>query len=152
MTVRHRPLLTACYLAWLTAWFWVFTFGFSSSFFAYHRATRIPVLLLALLAVAVPPLSCRAALDRALKGSLSPLRATLLNLVACAAPLGLFWGVLAAWTALARATGSIAFEADEAMGHGITFMLCAAAALTAVLVVPVMLAGVALWRRRTRRP
>jgi len=144
-------LLVFAYLAWLSAWFWVFSFGFSAHFFEYHLGTHIPVFFLALVSIAVPPLSCYWTLGRALKGTLGQVRAALLNLAISAAPLGLFWVILAGWVALARWTGHLAFEADEAMGNGIVFMFCVAVVLVAVLCVPLILGGVALWKRRKLR-
>jgi len=140
--------LGIAYLAWLASWFWVFSFGFSSSFFEFHRDTRIPVFLLALLAIAVPPLSCFWTLRRVFKKTLSPLWASLLNLAISAAPLGIFWGVLAAWIALARRAGHSAFEADEAMGNGIVYLFCVAVFGVAAVFVPLVLGGRALWQRR----
>jgi hypothetical protein len=148
MTRLIRPLLALLYAAWLAAWFWTFSFGFSSSFFAYHLGTRIPVLLLGLIAIAVPPLSCYRTVSRALNGTLSPLKAALLNLVASGAPLLLFWGVLALWVQLARLAGHSAFEADEAMGNGIVFLFCVGVFLAAAFGVPLILGLVELWRRR----
>jgi len=135
------------WLGWLLGWFWALSFGFSDSYFDYHRATRIPVLLLALLVIGVAPLSCRRFLARALGGRLGAVRASLANLAFCALPLGLFWGVLAGWVTLARRAGVLAFEADEAMGNGIVFLLCAAVVLAAGAIVPLLLGVVTLVRR-----
>jgi len=147
-----RLLGILAWLGWLLGWFWAFSIGFSASYFDFHRATRIPVLLLALLVIGVAPLSCHRYLDRALGGRLGAVRASLANLAVCALPLGLFWGVLAGWVALARRAGRLAFEADEAMGNGIVFLLCAAVVLAAGAVVPLLLGVVTLLRRfRARR-
>ena len=148
MTRLLRILLAIAYLAWLAAWFWAFSFGFSSAYFDHHRATRIPVLLLGLFAVAIPPLSCYWTLSRALAGRLTPLRAVLLNGIASAFPLGLFWSVLAIWRGVAHGMGRNAFEADEAMGNGIVFLFCAAVFLAAVLAVPLVLGCIGICRRR----
>lgn len=149
--MRIRYLLILSYIAWLAAWFWTFSFGFSQSFFSYHLATRIPVLILALFAVAVPPLACYWTIRRAMEGHWSLAKAVAVNLAANAAPLLFFWGVLAVWVNLARASGHNAFEADEAMGNGITFMLCVAVSLAFGLLVPLILGGWTWWQRRSAK-
>jgi len=150
MIKRLRPLLALTYAAWLAAWFWIFSFGFTTSYFTYHLGSRIPVLLLALLAIAVPPFSCAWTIRRALNGTLGPIRAILLNLALSGAPLLLFLGVLATWIKLVRLAGGIAFEGDEALGHGIVFLVCGAVVLAAILIVPLLLGAVALRRHRRR--
>ena len=148
MSKRFFPLFIILYLAWLASWFWVFSFGFSSHFFEYHLGTRVPVLIMALVSVAVPPLSAYWAIRRVGQGILGPAKAILFNLALCSAPLALFIGVLSLWVTLARSTGHQAFEADEALGNGITFMLCVVAALGVALAVPLVLGAVKLWKSR----
>jgi hypothetical protein len=121
-----RWALALAYLGWLGFWFWAFSFAYSDSFFRYNLATRLPVLLLALGAVAVPPWSAWVVLRKAHSGAWSKVAAWASHLVVTALPLALFWGLVTAAVLTARAFGRNAFSADDAMGVGIDFMLCAA--------------------------
>ena len=120
----YQVLLILAFGAWMAFWFWAFTFQFSSSFFRYHLDSRVPITAMALLAVAVAPLSGYRAITRSIHRKCGPIQAVGVHLLVSAVPIGLFWGVTTLWVVLARRLGSLAFEADEAMGYGIDFMLC----------------------------
>jgi len=139
--------LVVSFIVWMTAWFWVFSFAFSSSFFKYHLETRLPSLFLALFSVAVAPLSAYRAISRTIGKSSTALKAYRAHLVISGVPIFLFWAVHALWVAAARILGSHAFEADEAMGVGIDFYLC----LTVFLAVDLIVACVLLAWRTTRK-
>jgi hypothetical protein len=141
-------VLAAAYAAWLGAWFWAFSFAYGNGFFRYNLATRLPVLLLALGAVAVPPLSAWLVLRKAAGGDWSKAKAWLVNLGVTALPLAAFWALMVAAVQIARAFGRKVFSADDAMGVGIDFMLCAAVVVAFDVVVGVWLLGLHLYGRR----
>ena len=144
-----RALLLTVFVAWVAGWFWVFSFAYSDSFFEYHLETRLPFLLLALLAVSVPPLSGFAVLKRFLAAKLPAVRARLVHLFVTSLPIALFWAVYAAWVALARGFGRLAFEADEAMGIGIDFAICIGVVAVANVTLWLALSVISV-RRKTR--
>ena len=45
-------LVLACAALWMSFWFWAFSFGFSDSFFAYDRHSRLPPFAAALIGAA----------------------------------------------------------------------------------------------------
>ena len=143
-----RWALALAYLAWLAFWFWAFSFAYSDSFFDYNRWTRVPALLLALGAVAVPPLSAWTVLRKTHGGSWSKVTAWTVNLALTGLPLAVFWGLMAAAVLIARAFGRNAFSADDAMGVGIDFMLCAAVVVAFNVAVGAWLLGCHLYGRR----
>ncbi len=124
MRRRLRTFLIVAFIVWMGGWFWAFSFAYSSSFFKYHLGTRLPFLVLALVAVTVPPLSGYWAVTRTLRRKISVIRAVGLNLGFSGLPLSVFWVVHAIWLKLGTGPGRSAFEADEAMGVGIDFLLC----------------------------
>jgi hypothetical protein len=149
-----RALLLVLFAVWVAVWFWFFSFQYSPGFFQYHLDTRLPFLALSLLAVVVAPLSGYFFISRTVRGVLNASRAALFHALVSAAPLGLFWCVSAAWVAVARHGGRLAFEADEAMGRGIDFMVCVGVVLLSYFVVGAVLLVSAFvrGRKRMRRP
>lgn len=135
MKTFYRIVLIGLFLAWMAGWFWIFTFAFSSGFFKYHLDTRLPILFLALLAVAVPPLSGYWAINRTIRQKIHPARSFFLNLLLSGLPVFGFWAVFALWVKIAHGFGKVPFEADEAMGNGIDFMLCLAVYIASNIVV-----------------
>ncbi len=146
-----RWALALAYLGWLGFWFWAFSFAYSDSFFRYNLATRLPVLLLALGAVAVPPWSAWMVLRKARSGTWSKAAAWAIHLVVTALPLAAFWGLVTAAVLVARAFGRNAFSADDAMGVGIDFMLCAAVVVAFDVAVGAWLLGSHLYGARRSR-
>ena len=143
--------LVVAYLCWAGFWFWAFSFAYSDSFFRYNLATRLPVLLLVLGAVAVPPWSDWMVLRKAHSGAWSRVTAWAVHLTATALPLAVFWGLTAAAVLVARAFGASAFGADDAMGVGIDFMLCAAVVVAFDVAIGAGLLGSHLYRTRRKR-
>ncbi len=117
-------LLWIVFLTWMAGWFWAFSFAYSDRFFRYNLGSRLPFLLPALLAVALPPLSGWAVLRRFFRRTLSALKASLVHLIVTIVPLALYWAVYGFTVVRAKSSDRIAFEADEAMGIGIDFALC----------------------------
>lgn len=149
MNRRLQILLTLVFVAWMIFWFWAFTFQYSLSFFQHHLGTRIPITSMALLAVAVAPLSAYRAIARTIRRKSKPISSICWHLLVSAVPFGLFWIVTTLWVLLARRAGRLAFEADEAMGFGIDFMLCLWVFVTSNLVVACTLTAWKLndWKR-----
>lgn len=124
MAVVLRMLLMIAFVTWMIGWFWAFTFARSDSFFEHHLGTRLTFLLLALLSVAVPPLSDFTLLKRVSTKRSSALSAAIVHLLVTISPIFLYWAAYASWVVVARRSGRIAFEADETMGIGIDFAVC----------------------------
>lgn len=147
MNIWIRAFLHLLFAVWTAAWFWFFSFQYSSGFFRYHLVSRLLFLALSLLVVAVAPLSGALFISRAVRKKLKPGRAALLHALVSAAPLGLFWSVAVVWVAVARHGGRLAFEADEAMGRGIDFMVCVGVVLLFYLIVGAVLLALVVIRR-----
>lgn len=143
MNRLSQLLLILVFSAWMIFWLWAFTFQYSLSFFQHHLATRIPITSIALLAVAVAPLSAYRAIGHTIRRKSGPISSICWHLLVSGAPVGLFWGVTFLWVILSRRAGKLAFEADEAMGYGINFMLCFWVFLTSNLIV---VCTVAAWK------
>jgi hypothetical protein len=143
-----RALLLVLYAVWMAFWFWFFSFQYGSGFFQYHLDTRLPFLALSLLAVAVAPLSGYFFISCVGRGAMGIGRASLFHVLASTAPLGLFGCVSAVWMAVASYGGRPAFEADEAMGIGIDFMVCVGVVLLSYLVVGPVIMALAFFRSR----
>ena len=146
-----RWALVVAYLGWAGFWFWAFSFAYSDSFFRYNLATRLPVLLLALGAVAVPPWSAWMVLRKARSGTWSKMMAWAVHLMVTTLPLAAFWALTSAAVLIARAFGANAFSADDAMGVGIDFMVCAAVVVAFDIAIGAWLLGSHLYRTHRRR-
>ena len=132
-------MLALGFALWVVAWFWFFSFQYSSGFFRYHLDTRLPFLALSILVVIVAPLSGYWWLKQFLRYRIGGVRAVVYHALVSAAPLALFGCVHASWLSLANRTGRTAFEADEAMGIGINFIVC-----TNVVLLSYVLVGIAM--------
>ena len=147
MSKRNSDILLLIVLAgWVAAWFWVFSFGYSNGFFRYHLETRIPFLILSLIAVSVAPVSTFLCWRRYAAGRIGRLRTLLTNLGITLVPLAMFWlSFLALRFVPGPMAGHVLIEADEAMGIGIDFGLC----VGVVLIFNILLA-IAVAIRRPR--
>jgi hypothetical protein len=146
--IAVRVLLIGALVGWIAVWLPVFGLSFSPSIFQYHRGTRLPALILSLLAIAVPPVSGYWAVTRTIWRKAGALRAFGTNLVVSGAPVFLYWSYHAIVLHLARKKGELAFEADEAMGIGIIYLLCVAIFVGLNVVVGIVLIGIQVMRRR----
>lgn len=145
-----RILLVVAFIGWMVGWSQALGFSFSSSFFRYHSGSRLPILVMALLAVAVPPLSGYWAVTRTIRKEIGAIKACFINLVISGLPLVISWSVLTLWIMIARRAGKLAFEADDAMGIGIQFLFCQAAFLASNLAVVCIVVVWNLLKRNSR--
>jgi len=86
MSRLRRTVLIFAFVAWMAGWFRSFSLQFSSGFFDHHLNTRAPFLLIALLAVAVPPLSGYWAVTRAVCQKVGAVQAAAAILAISAVP------------------------------------------------------------------
>lgn len=149
MMRRFVPLvLFAAFVIWIVVWLRVFGFSFSANSFRHLQGTRLTILIMAMAAVTVPLVSGYWAVTRTMRRRVGALKACIVNLVASALPLIVFWSVLSVWLRVARNAGELAFEADEAMGIGIEFLFCEAAWLATNLVV---ICTISVWKLVDRK-
>jgi hypothetical protein len=90
-------------------------------------------------------------LRKAHRGAWSKVTAWAVHLVVTALPLAAFWGLVSAAVLVARAFGRNAFSADDAMGVGIDFMLCAAVVVAVDVAIGAWLLGSHLYATRPKR-
>jgi hypothetical protein len=102
--------------AWLTFWFWAFSFAYSDSYFEYDPRSRIPVFATALLGAMAVAGSGYFAWTR------QPTLLRALGLHGCGVAIGLAPLALTSLV-LSRAPGRWHLEADDAMGAGIDFSI-----------------------------
>lgn len=110
-------------MVWLYIWLGAFGYSLSSRLFQQPNS-RLFSLLLNMVAIAVPPLAGYWVVTRTLDRKVSAIYAFIVNLVTSGLPLFLSWVIYSIWLAIARNAGRLAFEADTAMGNGITFLFC----------------------------
>jgi hypothetical protein len=137
-----KALLAVLACAWISFWFWAFSFAFSSSFFTYNQHTRLPTFIAALFASCAIPASALIqwrSVVRNKRGSIAAfVRHVLCTMAALAVPFGISF-------VLAKAPRPWRLEADDAVGVGID---------TAILLLVTAVCGVslaaALWFRHVR--
>jgi hypothetical protein len=132
-------------MAWVAFWFWAFSFAFSDSFFAYHRHTRIPLFVGAVLCASLLPLSAWLQWRSVADGSRSAVRALAWHMAASVVALCL---PLALTFLFSRAEGPWRLEADEAMGAGINNAVLLLLAVSTALILAVAMGARALRRAR----
>jgi uncharacterized membrane-anchored protein len=138
---------TASQTVWyvvLTAWtafaFWAFSLSYSTSFFQYDLASRLPPFIAALAGAIAIPVSARHQLKRVSRNECSPMKGWLLHAATCVAavlPLALTAAILS------RVPGPMHLSGDDAMGVGLNFLM-----LVLVAIVSGCLLAVMLMRRR----
>lgn len=145
-----QVFLVAVFFVWLIAWLDAFGFSFSARLFQQPNS-RLLSLSLDMLAIAVPPLSGYWVVTRTLDRKVSVIRAFVVNLLISGLPIFLSWAVYEIWLAIARNEGRLAFEADTAMGIGITFLFCLLVFLIENLAVVCFLVILTLFRKNRRK-
>lgn len=125
-------------VAWGAFWFWAFSWQYSSSFFRYDLASRLPAFLAMLGAAVALPWSAGRQWWRFRRGERTRLGAFGRHLLATGVALGVPFGVVAAMRVAPRALRP---SADDAMGIGLDFLAVLAIAITAALVLGVALAS-----------
>lgn len=129
---------------WAAFAFWAFSFSFSSSYFSYSLASRLPPFLAAFGGAVALPISAYYQWKRARSGA-SHLAAWLVH-SACAA---LCVMPLAATAALlSRLPEPFHLSGDDAMGVGISFLALAAAAIVSALLLGILLLANRRWRHQ----
>jgi len=125
-------------VAWGAFWFWAFSWQYSSSFFRYSLASRLPAFLAMLGAAVALAWSAGRQWWRFRRGERSRLAAFGRHLLATGVALGVPFGVLAA---LRLGPRSLRPSADDAMGIGLDYLAVLAIAIAAALVLGVALAS-----------
>jgi hypothetical protein len=147
-----RVVLAIAFAAWIAVWFWAFSFAFSASYFWYHLPSRLTFFLLALASAAAPPLSGFWVIKRFAAHRFSAFKGCVTHLLVTAIPVLLFWGVGSASVLIANRFGRLAFEADEAMGIGLQFLMCVAVFLAGNVLLWIALPIVSAFQKRARDP
>lgn len=125
-------------VAWGAFWFWAFSWQYSSSFFRYDLASRLPAFLAMLGAAVALPWSAGRQWWRYRRGERTRRGAFGRHLLATGIALGVPFGVVAAMRVAPRALRP---SADDAMGIGMDFLAVLAIAITAALALGVALAS-----------
>jgi branched-subunit amino acid ABC-type transport system permease component len=125
-------------VAWGAFWFWAFSWQYSSGFFRYDLAARLPPFLAMLAAAIALPWSAGRQWWRFRRGERTRMAAFGRHLLATGAALGVPFGVVAAMRVAPRALRP---SADDAMGIGLDFLAVLAIAITAALGLGVALAS-----------
>jgi len=144
-----RALLLIVYLFWMAGWTWAFSVVVGGSGPSHYSGEQFPFLLLALLCVAIPPLTGVYVLKHFFSRDLSAFKAFSYHLAATLAPLALFWTVYAGCTGIARHAGLDAFSAQAMRSIGIDYMLCIGVFLLANITIWLALPVVATYRTDT---
>lgn len=138
---RSRALVALGRVAlvfWGGFWFWAFSWQYSSSFFRYDLASRLPAFGAMLAAAVALPWSGGRQWWRYRCGERTRLAAFGRHLLATGAALALPFGVVVALRVAPRAMRP---SADDAMGIGIDLLAVLAIAIATALVLGVALAG-----------
>ena len=120
---------TLLLFGWAAFWFWAFSFAYSDSFFLYNRYSRIPILVAAVAAAILIPISALHQWKRHAKEGRGRMRAVLTHAAACFIILGAPFTV--SW-ALSKAPRPWRPSADDAMGAGIDLLLLLAIAALSI--------------------
>jgi hypothetical protein len=127
----------AALIGWSALAFWVFSLSYSTSYFHYSLASRLPPFVAAFGGAIAIPVSAYLLLQRVARRQLSPVRAWLSHAGLCVVavvPLAVTAAVLS------RIRGPMHLSGDDAMGVGINFAILVLIAMVSCLFMAVVLA------------
>lgn len=134
--LARRVGWTAALLGWSAFAFWAFSLSYSTSYFEYSLASRLPPFLAAFVGAVAIPVSVWYQLQRVGRSRHSMVRAWVMHVctsIAAVAPLAAIAAVLS------RIRGPMHLSGDDAMGVGLNFIFLTATALFSVLFLTVVL-------------
>jgi hypothetical protein len=143
-----RSIAGALLLAgWAAFWFWAFSFAYSDSFFLYNRHSRIPILIVAVMAAVLVPISAVHQWKQHVKEGRKTVQSLLTHgatsLIILSAPFAVTW-------ILSKASRPWRLGADDAMGAGIDLLYLFAIATASIATLGVALALSRHARKDTR--
>jgi len=140
MSAQKPTASEAIWYVALTAWtafaFWAFSLSYSTAYFQYDLASRLPPFIAALAGAIAIPVSARYQLKRVGRNECSPIKGWLLHAATCVAavmPLALTAAILS------RVPGPMHLSGDDAMGVGLNFLMLVLVAIVSGCILAVML-------------